>query len=348
MKFKLIFFTYTLFIASVIMLFVASGCTKSKPGSTVDSGYSAPLGPEAIAMNDSVRKADSIAEAKKGIQFANSEEALNWMKKSGHWDKYQSGILPEMARDVLPYFTKIVNNPHSKFIIADKNTMHVYLYDKYGREIDRYGMACSRYYGTKHRKGDNRTPDGIFTAEGIYDSTSWLYTDDSGYTSPAKGVYGPIFIRVDVPNTRSIGIHGTSSPGSIGRRASHGCMRLNNESIKKLAPQAEVGMVIIISPGPADIAVNEREGYSIPSVVVVPGQPRAVKGAAPKYNMPAKKSAAPEDSVPAEQVSPAELSPLENQPAEQPLPADQTPSAPSTPSTPQTPSTPVSPAEPAQ
>jgi hypothetical protein len=41
------------------------------------------------------------------------------------------------------------------------------------------------------------------------------------------------------------GIHGTNRPTSIGRRASHGCIRLYNKDILKLWPQVKVGDYVI-------------------------------------------------------------------------------------------------------
>ncbi|MCM1152893.1 MAG: L,D-transpeptidase [Muribaculum sp.] len=241
--------------------------------------------PEAETINaESIRIAeikasgDTTDMGNPMVHFDSTEEALEWMRKSGNWDKYNEGILPQMAREQLNYAEKLLNNEHPRFIIADKATMKVYLYDKYGRQEASFPMACSRYYGTKHKRRDNRTPDGFFTAEGVYNSESWLYTDDDGNTSQAKGVYGPKFIRVKVPGTNAIGIHGTNAPWSVGRRVSHGCMRLNNDDIRLLAANAEKGMPIIISPSSRDMAVNASEGYHIPSVAVTRGGSRVAAG----------------------------------------------------------------------
>ena len=87
----------------------------------------------------------------------------------------------------MEYAEKLVNNTHDGFIIVDKSRMKVVLFDKYGREKLSYGMACAKNYGTKHKKADSRTPEGYFTASGIYDSTEWLFTDDNGKTSPKNG-----------------------------------------------------------------------------------------------------------------------------------------------------------------
>lgn len=245
-----------------------------------------------VVTTDSVAKKEDPKEPE-GPDLHGTERQLAFMQKCGAWDRYKTGILPQMAQEEPDYCEKLLKSKYPHFIIVDKNKMKLFLYDKYGNIVKSYGMACSRNYGTKHKKGDNRTADGFFSAEGIYDSTNWRYTNDAGYTSPARGVFGPRFIRVDVPITRAIGIHGTSSPGSIGSRASHGCIRLTNENLMDLVQYAEVGMPIIISPGPRDMLVNEQEGYPIPSVTTEPGGTRAVAGqAAMAYSKDNDKSSA--------------------------------------------------------
>lgn len=255
----------------ILILFVTSCKGITGADNNSDSLDSTTLSEESGGSNESV--SDST---EKTIYFKNVGEVIQWMKESGSWEKYEAGIIPQMAEDELDYAAKLINNQHQSFIIVDKATMKVYLYDRFGREIKNYGMACSRCYGTKHKKGDNRTAEGFFSAEGIYDSTEWLYTDDNGNTSPVKGQFGPRFIRLLIPYTRAIGIHGTSSPWSIGGRRSHGCIRLTNENILDLVNRVEVGTPIIVSPGPYDMYVNLMEGYHIPSVSPIKGKPRAV------------------------------------------------------------------------
>ena len=210
------------------------------------------------------------------LKFASSQEALEYMRESGDWDKYSRGIIPTMASEELDYAEKLLNNEYDRFIVVDKASMKVILYSRYGEVLKKYGMACAKNYGTKHRKADSRTPEGFFTAEGIYDSTDWLFTDDNGVTSPKKGQFGPRFVRLKCPNTSQIGIHGTVAPWSIGHRASHGCIRLTNENILELVEYVQIGMPIIVSPGPRDMAVNESEGFSIASITTLPGGKRAV------------------------------------------------------------------------
>jgi len=47
-------------------------------------------------------------------------------------------------------------------------------------------------------------------------------------------------------NKKGIGIHGTDSPDTIGRSASHGCIRLANWDAARLVYQVTVGMPLQI------------------------------------------------------------------------------------------------------
>ena len=199
-------------------------------------------------------------------RFATSQEALDYMQNSPYREKYEAGILPRMARENLPYTNKLLNSTYSRFLVVDKGKMKIQVYDCYGRKEIEYGIACAKNFGTKHEKGDSRTPEGFFSVEGIYDSTDWLFTDDNGVTSPKKGQFGPRFIRLRIPTTSQIGIHGTCAPWSIGSRASHGCIRVTNENIFKLVEIVEVGMPVIVNPGSRDMRVNLEEGYDVPYI----------------------------------------------------------------------------------
>ena len=202
------------------------------------------------------------------IDISTSRQAIDFMNSSPDADAYSQGILPKMAKENPDYAIRLLKNPHDYFIVVDKPSMFVVLYDKFGREKQSYKMACSKKYGTKHKRRDNRTPEGFFTAEGIYDSTDWLYTDDDGKTYPTKGQFGPRFIRLKTDVSRQIGIHGTCAPWALGRRASHGCIRIHNDNIMKLVEFVEVGTPIIVNPSDRDQKVNREEGFTVPSISI--------------------------------------------------------------------------------
>lgn len=125
-------------------------------------------------------------------------------------------------------------------------------------------MACGKNYGHKRQKADCRTPEGFFRCGGVFNSTDWLYTNDYGVTSPVRGQFGPRFIRV----CPQIGIHGTGARYSIGRRCSHGCIRIQNENIMILHKYAEKGMPIIVNPGPNDAKANKKNGVYMPMLTI--------------------------------------------------------------------------------
>lgn len=224
-------------------------------------------------VRDSIESAEARKKTIRGLR--GSDALVDFMKESGDWDRYSQGILPQMARDEADYARKLLASDHSRFIIVDKQRMKVILFDRFGVQVKSYGMACAKNYGTKHKRADSRTPEGFFSVSGIHDSTDWLFTDDDGVTSKVKGQFGPRFIRLQIPGTSQIGIHGTCAPWSIGGRRSHGCIRITNDNILELVELVEVGMPVIVSPGVKDIKVNLEEGYDIPSVATVVGGRRA-------------------------------------------------------------------------
>ena len=47
-------------------------------------------------------------------------------------------------------------------------------------------------------------------------------------------------------NKKGIGLHGTSDPDNIGRAASHGCVRLANRDVVRLASKVKAGVPVTI------------------------------------------------------------------------------------------------------
>ncbi|MCM1482995.1 MAG: L,D-transpeptidase [Muribaculaceae bacterium] len=234
------------------------------------------------------------------------EEAMEWMRQSDHSDEYMEGIIPRIAEQSLTYAEKLLQSRYPYFVIVDKGSMRVILYNRYGVEQKWYRMACSRNYGHKHKYRDNRTPEGFFYAKGVFDSREWKYTDDDGYTSPAKGVYGPRFIRL----APMVGLHGTNAPGSMGRRASHGCIRLTNANILDLVKYAQKGMPIIVNPGPKDNEVNKEEECDIVMLELGKSSKKETtlqEESAKKEPVPEKTDSTEHASTPHEHDTPAEV-----------------------------------------
>ena len=71
-------------------------------------------------------------------------------------------ILPLGARAQGPFAQYVKEAGSAPFIVVDKPTLKLTLVDAEGNIIKQYGMACSRFYGPKQVRGDNKTPEGKF------------------------------------------------------------------------------------------------------------------------------------------------------------------------------------------
>ncbi len=147
-------------------------------------------------------------------------------------------------------------------IYVSKTTMHLYVVNEADSVVFTCGIACGIRRGNKTEKGDYKTPEGKFHISGIFNSTDWIHHTRDG--RDVKGCYGPHFLRLATGRLGGIGIHGTNSPGSIGKRASEGCIRVNSANIITLYKQyAYNGMPVEVS----------AEGAPLPQFKGLPEQP---------------------------------------------------------------------------
>lgn len=146
-----------------------------------------------------------------------------------------------------PYKSYLDGSVEAPFILISKTELTLALVDSCGNAIVTYGIACSKYYGNKERKGDNKTPEGKFKITQLLNSKSIPHDFHDG-KGPIVGAYGPWFMRLSVPGFNDIGIHGTHLPESIGTRATEGCIRLRNEDVLDLKKRVRVGTDVIILP----------------------------------------------------------------------------------------------------
>lgn len=148
------------------------------------------------------------------------------------------------AQDFRQYVGKVDGYP---FIVISKPELTLDLVDANGKVIAHYRCACSKYYGNKERKGDNKTPEGQFKITQLLNARGLSHDFGDG-KGPVRNAYGPWFLRLGVPGYIDIGIHGTHLPESIGTRATEGCIRLANEDITDLKGRVHVGTPVIILP----------------------------------------------------------------------------------------------------
>lgn len=150
------------------------------------------------------------------------------------------------------YNNKLSDINNASFIVISKEDMHLRIIDYKGRQVVKYPIACGKNYGNKEKRGDLKTPEGLFHITDIENSSGWVHDFKDG-NGEISGAYGPFFIRLEVPGHKGIGIHGTHKPESIGTRDTEGCVRLYNEDLLKLVEQIHVGMAVFITPSYKDV-----------------------------------------------------------------------------------------------
>ena len=153
------------------------------------------------------------------------------------------------------YTSKLEEYDKAAVIIIDKQNLNLRVIGLDGETKASFGISCGKGLGNKQIKGDNRTPEGIFRIQDIQDSSGWKHDFGDG-NGEIKGAYGPWFIRLCTDPHKGIGIHGTHDSGSIGTRATEGCIRLKNEDVAKLRNMVYCGLNVVILPSEDDIKAN--------------------------------------------------------------------------------------------
>lgn len=133
---------------------------------------------------------------------------------------------------------------------VDRNTL--YLYDGFD-VIETFSVATA--------KPGYTTPTGVWNIYDKRENPTWYNPalDSWGAGLPAVIPGGPgnpmgtRAIYIDAPGL--IRVHGTTDDSSIGRYASHGCIRMHNSEVEQLYPMISVGAhVIVVGHRPAGAA----------------------------------------------------------------------------------------------
>mgnify|MGYP001438226920 CR=1 FL=1 len=87
--------------------------------------------------------------------------------------------------------------------------------------------------------------------------------------------FGSRWMGLNVP-WGTYGIHGTNKPWSIGRHASHGCIRMHNKSVEELFEWVPIGTPVKILGRAVNIRRNLKCNVSGPDVVILQQKLREV------------------------------------------------------------------------
>lgn len=162
------------------------------------------------------------------------------------WNKTQLGF-DELFDAPSPEIT-VNGKKMNATIVVDTETNKLYRYEKDGEVKDGYHVATGRI----GRNGRSITGTGIRQVD--HKETYPYSTADGTKRKKNPKAYGPkvLYLTVVNPKTGAIEgstgefIHGNNDASSIGTHASGGCIRMDNEVIKKFAKEVPDGSYVLI------------------------------------------------------------------------------------------------------
>jgi lipoprotein-anchoring transpeptidase ErfK/SrfK len=102
------------------------------------------------------------------------------------------------------------------------------------------GDRVVKIWDTAVGKKSTPSPSGTYTIVNRLDRPTYYHP---GKVIPS-GPSNPLGTRWLGLSLKGFGIHGTNVPASIGRKASHGCIRMRNQDIEELFELVQVGSVV--------------------------------------------------------------------------------------------------------
>jgi lipoprotein-anchoring transpeptidase ErfK/SrfK len=148
---------------------------------------------------------------------------------------------PAEAEDAEPQRRIVVSIPDRKLALIED-----------GRVVKVYPTAVGR--------ATSPTPSGTFTIVQRISNPAWYAPGK--VIAPGRG--NPLGTRWLGLSRKSYGIHGTNEPRSIGRNASHGCVRMRNRDVEDLFARVAVGDVVELH-GERDAELAQIFGTGDPS-----------------------------------------------------------------------------------
>jgi L,D-transpeptidase ErfK/SrfK len=108
------------------------------------------------------------------------------------------------------------------------------------------------------------TPEGDFRVKVKIDDPNWTMPEDIHQVEPGEPVLvpagpgnplGDVWLGLTAPG---VGIHGTNKPFGVGRRVSHGCIRLYASDIRDLEKHTRVGTPVHIIYQPIKVGLQGK------------------------------------------------------------------------------------------
>ncbi|MBW3095718.1 L,D-transpeptidase family protein [Pseudohoeflea coraliihabitans] len=178
---------------------------------------------------------------------------LEMLAEKFHMDQdYLEAINPDADFSRPGTIIKVVNTGSQRKgkiarIIADKQREQVRGYDADGNLLVAYPATIG--------SADTPSPSGTVTIERIAANPGYTYNpkinfkqgDNDKVLEIPPGPNGPVGSMWIALSKPTYGIHGTPEPSTIGKTASHGCVRLTNWDGAEIASMVEPGVTVIFT-----------------------------------------------------------------------------------------------------
>ncbi|MCC5638352.1 L,D-transpeptidase [Nostoc sp. CHAB 5844] len=94
------------------------------------------------------------------------------------------------------------------------------------------------------------TPIGNFRVRTMLENPTWInpFTGKAIPGGDPENPLGNYWIGFWTNGKNWVGFHGTPNPDSVGKAASHGCIRMYNNDVKELFNQISLGTPVIVEP----------------------------------------------------------------------------------------------------
>jgi lipoprotein-anchoring transpeptidase ErfK/SrfK len=114
------------------------------------------------------------------------------------------------------------------------------------------GAHVLRVYDVAVGKSSTPTPRGTFEIINRVPDPAWY--GPSGVVAPGK--QNPLGSRWMGLSVKGYGIHGTNVPSSIGKAASHGCVRMRKQDVEELFEMVTVGTTVELQNEPSELLAS--------------------------------------------------------------------------------------------
>lgn len=168
----------------------------------------------------------------------NEASHLAWVRPAAPVQTQMPLLSPPDLPQVQPIFPELLAPNVSLVLDLSERTVYVYEDDEL---LASYPVAIGR--------PGWETPTGEYHVMSMLEDPGWTHPLTGEVVPPGpKNPLGERWIAFWTDGHNYIGFHGTPNRQSIGRAASHGCIRMFNEDVRELYEMVQVGTTVVVKP----------------------------------------------------------------------------------------------------